>query len=150
MKTDASFKSSVRSATNASSEPRLTRAQRQVHLLLKQTGEAMTAQAIYQRFQDSRQSVGLATVYRSLRALQVKGLVQARALTNGEWVYTLTSDESQYLTCLNCGTSVPVKAFSFQPLEKKLTQSSNFQVFYHTLEFFGLCSPCSKRSTAKG
>ncbi|MEL7141615.1 MAG: Fur family transcriptional regulator [Cyanobacteria bacterium J06554_3] len=149
MKTDASFNSSARSASSASLEPRLTRAQRQVHLLLKQSSEAMTAQVIYQRFKNSRQSVGLATVYRSLRSLQVKGLVQARALTSGEWVYALTSDASQYLTCLNCGTSVPVSACRVQPLEEKLTQSSNFQIFYHTLEFFGLCSPCSKRCSKR-
>jgi len=149
MKPNASLKSSVRSAANASSAPRLTRAQRQVHLLLEQASEAMTAQTIYQRFKDRQQSVGLATVYRSLRSLQIKGLVQARALPNGEWVYALASDDSHYMTCLNCGTSVPIEDCPVQSLEA-LTQSSNFQIFYHTLEFFGLCPPCSERSAAEG
>ena len=133
----------------SSSTSHLTRAQRQVHLFLEGVDEAITAQMIHHRLKAQTQSVGLATVYRSLRSLQVKGLVQARALTNGEWVYALASDKSHYLTCLNCGTSVPVEACPVQSLEEKLSQSSNFQVFYHTLEFFGLCPPCAKGSAAE-
>ena len=142
----ASSSLSHASKQSSSAPPHLTRAQRQVHHLLEQADDAMTAQSIHQRLKAQKQSVGLATVYRSLRSLQVKGLAQARALPNGEWMYTLTSDESHYLTCLNCGTSVPVEDCPVQSLEEKLSQSSNFQIFYHTLEFFGLCAPCAKRS----
>jgi Fur family transcriptional regulator, ferric uptake regulator len=120
----------------------LTRAQRQIHLVLERADQAMTAQSIYQTLQEQQQTIGLATVYRSLHSLQIKGLAQARALTNGEWVYGLTSDDSHYLTCLNCGTSVPVEECPVHALEEKLTESSQFQIFYHTLEFFGLCLPC--------
>lgn len=129
--------------TVSSLKSRLTRAQKQIHYLLEQSGETLTAQAIYQRLKDQQQPTGLATVYRSLRSLQVKGLAQARALPNGEWAYGLTSDDSHYLTCLSCGTSVPVKDCPVHSLEEKLGQSSHFQIFYHTLEFFGLCAPCT-------
>ncbi|MEL7226789.1 MAG: transcriptional repressor [Cyanobacteria bacterium P01_D01_bin.36] len=129
--------------TASSVKPRLTRAQKQIHSLLEKSGESLTAQAIYQRLKSQEQSVGLATVYRSLRSLQVKGLAQARVLPNGEWAYGLASDDSHYLTCLNCGTSVPVEDCPVHSLEEKLGQSSHFQIFYHTLEFFGLCAPCT-------
>ncbi|MEL6161685.1 MAG: transcriptional repressor [Cyanobacteria bacterium J06623_5] len=141
----------TRSAKQTSASPtHLTRAQRQIHHLLEQVSEAMTAQAIYQKLKAQKKSIGLATVYRSLRSLQVKGLAQARALPSGEWMYSLTSDDSHYITCLNCGMSVPVEDCPVQSLEEKLSQSSNFQIFYHTLEFFGLCSPCAKRSAPEG
>lgn len=77
------------SKQSSAAPPRLTRAQRQIHHLLEQESEAMTAQAIYQRLKAQQKPVGLATVYRSLRSLQIKGLAQARALPNGEWMYTL-------------------------------------------------------------
>jgi len=134
---------SKRFSKSSPSLSQLTRAQRQIHLLLEQIEEALTAQTIYQRLKDQQQPVGLATVYRSLRSLQVKGLVQARALPNGEWMYALASDDSHYLTCLNCGISVPVEDCPVQSLQDKLGQSSHFQIFYHTLEFFGLCAPCA-------
>lgn len=158
MKPASSLKSSspnpsLKSSSKPSSQSRLSRAQRQIHLLLEQAGEALTAQAIHQRLKAQQQPVGLATVYRSLRSLQVKGLAQARALPNGEWMYALTSDDSHYLTCLNCGTSVPVEDCPVQSLEEKLGQklgqSSHFQIFYHTLEFFGLCEPCAVPSEAE-
>ncbi|PZO46215.1 MAG: transcriptional repressor [Phormidesmis priestleyi] len=135
--------------TASSLKSRLTRAQKQIHCLLEQSGETLTAQAIYQRLKDQQQMLGLATVYRSLRSLQIKGLAQARALPNGEWAYGLTSDDSHYLTCLNCGTSVPVEDCPVHSLEEKLGQSSHFQIFYHTLEFFGLCAPCTGRLEAE-
>ncbi|PZO11862.1 MAG: transcriptional repressor [Leptolyngbya foveolarum] len=135
--------------TVSSLKSRLTRAQKQIHYLLEQSGETLTAQAIYQRLKEQQQPTGLATVYRSLRSLQVKGLAQARALPNGEWAYGLTSDDSHYLTCLNCGTSVPVEDCPVHSLEEKLGQSSHFQIFYHTLEFFGLCAPCTRRLEAE-
>ena len=124
---------------------RLTHSQRQIHTLLSQADGAMTAQAIYQRFQTQQKSMGLATVYRALRTLQIKGLVQARAQPNGEWVYTLTTEDCHYLTCLNCGASMPVEECPIHAFEEKLAQTSQFQVFYHTLEFFGLCPPCTQR-----
>jgi len=131
---------------NASSlEPRLTRAQKQIHALLEESGEALTAQTIHQRLKSQEKSVGLATVYRSVRSLQIKGLAQARALPSGEWAYGLASDDSHYLTCVNCGTSVPVEDCPVHSLEEKLGQSSHFQIFYHTLEFFGLCAPCTEQ-----
>jgi len=133
--------------TNSSLKSRLTRAQGQIHALLEKSSEALTAQAIHQRLKSQEQSVGLATVYRSLRSLQVKGLAQARALPNGEWAYGLVSDDSHYLTCVSCGTSVPVEDCPVHSLEEnldqRLGQSSHFQIFYHTLEFFGLCAPCT-------
>ncbi|MGC1308171.1 MAG: transcriptional repressor [Phormidesmis sp.] len=81
------------------------------------------------------------SAYRSLRSLQVKGLAQSRTLPNGEWVYTLASDDSHYLTCLNCGTSVPIEECPAHSLEEKLAQTSQFQIFYHTIEFCGPCRP---------
>ena len=145
----ASKLSSKSSSQSSSSPIHLTRAQKQIHLLLEQANEARTAQAIYQRLKDQQRPVGLATVYRSLRSLQVKGLAQARALPNGEWMYGLTSDDSHYLTCLNCGASVPVEECPVQSFQDRLGQSSHFQIFYHTLEFFGLCSPCADASATE-
>ena len=57
--------------TTSSLKPHLTRAQKQVHLLLEQAGETLTAQMIYQRLKDGEKPVGLSTVFRSLRSLQV-------------------------------------------------------------------------------
>ncbi len=41
------------------------------------------------------------------------------------------------MRCLNSDSSMPR-----DDLEEQLESSHKFKVFYHTLEFFGLCSQC--------
>ncbi|MEM6518868.1 MAG: Fur family transcriptional regulator [Cyanobacteria bacterium P01_C01_bin.70] len=121
---------------------KLTRSQRWVYELLQSTSTEIRAQDVFTQLKDQGRSLGLATVYRAIKTLQLRGLVQARSLTNGEWVYRLASEDCHYLTCLNCGLSVPVDECPAHALEKKLAERDRFTVFYHTLEFFGLCSTC--------
>lgn len=87
---------------------KLTRGQQWVYELLKSTSTEITAQDIFARLRSQGYSLGLATIYRAIKVLELHGLVQARVLTNREWAYRLTSEDCHYLTCLNCGLSVPV------------------------------------------
>ncbi|MEO0490298.1 MAG: transcriptional repressor [Cyanobacteria bacterium J06659_2] len=128
---------------------KLTRGQQWVYELLKSTSTETTAQDIFTQLQTQGRSLGLATVYRSIKVLQLQGLVQARSLTSGEWVYRLASEDCHYLTCLNCGLSVLVEECPAHTLEKKLEKKQRFTVFYHTLEFFGLCSSCGETLNAR-
>ncbi|MGD1930738.1 MAG: Fur family transcriptional regulator [Leptolyngbyaceae cyanobacterium] len=123
---------------------KLTRGQQWVYELLNSTSTEITAQDIFVQLQAQGRSLGLATVYRAIKVLQLQGLVQARSLTNGEWVYRLASEDCHYLTCLNCGRSVPVEECPAHGLQSKLEEKQHFTVFYHTLEFFGLCEPCGE------
>ncbi len=129
---------------------KLTRGQLRVYELLQATTAEVTAQEVRARLRAQGRPLGLATVYRAIKALQLQGLVQARALANGEWVYQLTLEDRHHLTCLSCGLSVPVEECPAHALEKKLAEYSQFTVFYHTLEFFGLCSACGGTSDASG
>jgi len=43
---------------------------------------------------------------------------------------------------------VPVEECPAHGLERKLEEQQHFTVFYHTLEFFGLCSACGEASDA--
>ncbi|MDB9529652.1 Fur family transcriptional regulator [Oscillatoria sp. CS-180] len=122
---------------------KLTRGQQWVYELLTSTSTEITAQDIFAQLQAQGRSLGLATVYRAIKALQLQGLVQARSLTNGEWVYRPASEDCHYLTCLNCGRSFPLDMCPLNGLEFSLQHSSPFTIYYHTLEFFGLCEPCS-------
>lgn len=128
---------------------KLTRGQQWVYELLKSASTEMTAQDIFAQLQAQGRSLGLATVYRAIKSLQLQGLVQARALTNGEWIYRLASEDCHYLTCLNCGLSVPMAECPADGLASKLEEKQHFIVFYHTLEFFGLCSTCGKTLDAE-
>ncbi len=119
-----------------------TRSQERILNLLKTLKQAISAQDIYVELRNRNQSMGLATVYRSLEALKLEGLVQVRTLANGEALYSPAQQDKHHLTCLQCGTSIPINQCPAHELEEQLQSSHNFKIFYHTLEFFGLCNQC--------
>ncbi|MFQ4144097.1 Fur family transcriptional regulator [Chlorogloeopsis sp. ULAP02] len=119
-----------------------TRSQERILNLLKTLKQGISAQDIYVELRNRNQSMGLATVYRSLEALKLEGLVQMRTLANGEALYSLVQQDKHHLTCLQCGISIPIYQCPVHELEVQLQTSHNFKIFYHTLEFFGLCNQC--------
>lgn len=86
--------------------------------------------------------MGLATVYRALDALKLEGVVQVRTLATGESLYSLVQRDQHHLTCLQCGNSIPIHECPVHDLEEHLNESYQFKIYYHMLEFFGLCTDC--------
>ncbi|MGF1514532.1 MAG: Fur family transcriptional regulator [Elainellaceae cyanobacterium] len=119
-----------------------TRSQAQILSLLEQTARAISAQDLHMELRSRDCVMGLATVYRALEALKLDGSVQVRTLTNGEALYSLTQEDRHHLTCLRCGKSLPIDECPVHELEERLDQDHRFKVYYHTLEFFGLCAGC--------
>lgn len=120
-----------------------TRSQQRILNLLKTLSRAISAQNLYVELRNSDQSMGLATVYRALEALKLEGVVQVRTLATGESLYSLVQRDQHHLTCLNCGQSIPIDECPVHDLESELQDSHQFKIYYHTLEFFGLCDRCS-------
>nr|AAT41916.1 putative ferric uptake regulatory protein [Fremyella diplosiphon Fd33] len=126
-----------------------TRSQDKILNLLKNIKQGISAQDIYVELRNRNQSMGLATVYRSLEALKMEGLVQIRTLANGEALYSLAQQDKHHLTCLQCGVSIPINQCPVHDLEEKLQEKHKFKIFYHTLEFFGLCTQCQSNQAAE-
>jgi Fur family transcriptional regulator, ferric uptake regulator len=123
---------------------RLTTKQKAVLTQLEQLQEAVSAQRLYTELRQRGESLGLATVYRSLDLLKLRGLVQSRTTTDGEALYSPIQQDQHYLTCLQCGSSVPLNFCPLQEIENQLRRSQAFTIYYHTLEFFGVCEPCTQ------
>ncbi len=121
-----------------------TRSQKKIIEVLQEIQKAISAQELYLELRNRQQNMGLATVYRSLEALKLEGALQVRLLPNGESVYSSVSRDRHHLTCVNCNCSIPINQCPVHELEKQLEQSHGFKVYYHTLEFFGLCDRCQK------
>ncbi len=120
-----------------------TRSQERVLKLLKTQKRSLSAQDIYSKLRRCNRPLGLATVYRSLDALKQEGVVIVRTLANGESVYSCLQQDQHHMTCVKCGTSIPINECPLHDLEDKLQQSHKFKIFYHTLEFFGICDDCT-------
>lgn len=126
-----------------------TRSQEKILRLLKTLHRAISAQDLYLELRQTQQNMGLATVYRALEGLKLDGLVKVRTLTNGESLYSPVQQDQHHLTCLGCDRSIPIAECPVHELEHQLQASHQFKVYYHTLEFFGLCEDCQNRDEAE-
>ena len=123
-----------------------TRSQQKVIEVLQELKKAISAQELYIELRNRKQNMGLATVYRSLEALKLQGELQVRLLPSGESVYSSVNRDRHHLTCVNCNTSIAIEQCPVHQLERQLEASHKFKVYYHTLEFFGLCDRCQLSS----
>jgi Fur family transcriptional regulator, ferric uptake regulator len=121
----------------------LTRSQERILQLLQELHRSTSAQDIYVELRNRSQGVGLATVYRALDALKLAGAVQVRTLGSGESLYSTIQEDKHHLTCVYCQKSIPIAECPVDQLEIKLQELHQFKVYYHTLEFFGVCSMCA-------
>jgi Fur family ferric uptake transcriptional regulator len=111
--------------------------------------KGISAQEIYVELRTRNQTVGLATIYRALEALKLEGVVQIRTLATGESLYSSLREDRHHLTCLHCGKSIDIEECPIEQLETKLQQQHQFKIYYHTLEFFGLCANCENKSSPR-
>ncbi|AFY38779.1 zinc uptake regulator, Fur family [[Leptolyngbya] sp. PCC 7376] len=122
-----------------------TKNQQRILALLTDAAGEVSAQDIHFQIKQQELRIGLATVYRTLKRLKIEGKIQERITPDGESFYsTINAVEHHHhhLNCVNCGESYPMESC---PLSHKISEWCNaqkFQVYYHTLEFFGLCENC--------
>jgi len=132
----------LKSAMSNSNSTQLTPAQNAVLEALQRHRQPISAQSLHSAMR-MQQGIGLATIYRSLDALQKLGLIQHRVTLEGITLYSLVEHDRHCMTCLHCGQSFPVHACPVMEFETTLQHSSSFKIYYHTLEFFGLCESCA-------
>jgi Fur family ferric uptake transcriptional regulator len=134
---------SVEAVSKEPPKPRLTAGQQSVLDALQHQPQPLSAQALYGVMR-RQQPIGLATIYRALDVLKLLGLVQHRVTLTGETLYSAVEHDHHYLTCLQCGVSVPVDTCPVKELEAQLKEGGSFRIYYHTLEFFGVCDRCEE------
>ncbi len=115
--------------------------QQQVLALLNRLNRPLSAREIYNHLsQESR--IGIATVYRALEALRRAGTIKVGVRANGEAAYSPLPLDCHYLHCLHCGRDIPLATCPLGHPLPPLDPPIPFTVYYHTLEFFGVCGDC--------
>ena len=137
----------MRAAHWRMAEPRagLTTRQQQILEELNNCADEISGQQIHRSLIEASSNMGLTTVYRHLRVLQQKGLVRCRNLPTGEALYSPVNRVHHHLTCVDCGQTLVLKSCPIKNIELPKTQTKNFELLFHTLEFFGLCKSCHQR-----
>ena len=132
-------------------DPRRALNKRQQALLsaLADCGDELTGQQLHQSLASGPSAMGLATVYRNLRQLQQKGLIRCRHLPTGEAMYAPISRDRHHLTCVDCGETMALDHCPIHGIEVPKDASQGFDLLFHTLEFFGICSTCREQQDSR-
>lgn len=132
--------------TERQTERRSTRQRRAIEDLLRQTDDFVSAQDLHQRMRSSGDTIGLATVYRTLSALAEGDRVDVLRTQEGEARYRLcsTDEHHHHLVCRSCGHTVEVEGPAVERWAEQTGAAHGFSAVTHTLEVFGTCAQCQR------
>ncbi len=122
--------------------------QQQILDELNNCADEISGQELHRTLIKTSSNMGLTTVYRHLRTLQQKGLVRSRNLPKGATLYSPVNRDHHHLTCVDCGRTFVLKSCPIKNIELPKSQTKEFELLFHTLEFFGLCANCHQRQKA--
>ena len=128
------------------SRTEITDRQKQLLEELKKCDDELTGQELHRQLHQGEKIMGLATVYRNLQVLVKQGLVRSRHLPTGEVLYTPVERDIHHLTCVSCGETTQLQGCPVKTIDISKKTSKNFELLFHTLEYFGLCKDCSRES----
>lgn len=124
-------------------QPRQTRQRTAVRDLLESLTEFKSAQQLHELLRLRGDSVGLATVYRSLQSLAEAGEIDVLASADGESRYRRCSGgHHHHLVCRSCGRTVEVQPEALEAWAAAVGREHGFRDIDHSFELFGLCADC--------
>ena len=122
---------------------RPTRQRRAVASALAGFDDFRSAQEIHDRISQQGESVGLATVYRTLSTLAEVGEVDMLRNEDGEAIWRSCSDtHHHHLVCRGCGRTVEVEGPTVERWTRAIAAEHGYADISHTLEIFGTCPAC--------
>ena len=123
----------------------ITDRQKQLLEELKKCDDELTGQELHRQLHQGEKIMGLATVYRNLQVLVKQGLVRSRHLPTGEVLYAPVERDIHHLTCVDCGETTRLEGCPVKTVPMPKKASKQFELLFHTLEFFGLCQDCLQK-----
>lgn len=126
----------------------VTRPRDRVARVVLRSDEHLSVEQIHQQLVQQGESVGLATIYRTLELLEKSGLVRAHDFGQGFRRFEPNPGQGSHyhLICLRCGR---VEEFQHERLERMLpiiADEHGYEAERHRLELYGTCRDCRRRA----
>ena len=109
------------------------------------TEKHLTADELFRLVKKKNPSIGVATVYRTIKLICDCGLGRELRLDNDSvrYEHLFNHDHHDHLYCINCGELTEVVDREIEKLQQKLAQKAGFKMQGHRLIIHGLCRKCS-------
>lgn len=123
---------------------KLTPQRRAVLDVLTRSRGHLTPAAVYEMVHREHPSIGLVTIYRTLKILAKIGLIcEMHTEGNGRsYILRRAAEHHHHLVCSNCGAVIDFSDCDLGDLGQTLSLETGFEIESHLLEFFGRCRNC--------
>ena len=113
--------------------------------------EHMDLATILEKVRERSPSVGMATVYRTMKLLEEAGVAHARDFGSGSTLYevALGRPHHDHLVCERCGQIIEFVSEPIEKLQEEVAAEHDFELRRHRHELFGICSRCRASAARK-
>ncbi len=107
----------------------------------------ISAQALHQHLTAAGESIGLATVYRTLQSMAEVNLVDVVRDQSGEMLFRAcrSNQHHHHLVCRSCGNAEELQASEVEAWADQLAARYGYQQVEHQVEIFGICPRCQNQ-----
>src|SRR5699024_5890991 len=125
----------------------MTRQRAAVVDLLAGTQDFRSAQQLHEMLRDQGETIGLATVYRTMQSLAEHGEVDVLRADDGETLYRQCASPTHHhqLACRYCGATVELAAEAVERCAEQVGGEYGYSAVQHAVELFGACSDRAAR-----
>ncbi|HBH61464.1 MAG TPA: transcriptional repressor [Nitrospiraceae bacterium] len=108
------------------------------------TEKHLTADELFRLVKKKNPSVGVATVYRTIKLICDCGLGRELRLDKNSvrYEHLFNHDHHDHLYCKNCGELTEVVDKEIERLQEKLANKAGFKMQGHRLIIHGICKKC--------
>lgn len=129
----------------------MTRQRAAVVDALTNVDEFRSAQQLHELLRAGGNSIGLATVYRTLQTLADGGELDVLRTQDGESLYRRCRrrEHHHHLVCRQCSRTVEIDGPSVEAWASQVGADHGFTDIEHTVELFGTCEACRAGDTSR-
>lgn len=122
-------------------------AQRQAILdLINASNRHWDAEEVNRALSDRGKSVGIATIYRGLTALDGAGLISSVQLSDRKRYERADKSHHDHMVCTECGKIEEFSQQKIEALQEMAAREKGFEMSGHQLILFGRCASCAAQS----
>lgn len=110
--------------------------------------QPISIEDLYNILRKSGKIMNLSTVYRTIEALSLAGLVEKiyNSVTNNNLIQLAQNHHQHYLMCIRCHKMIPIDYCPMKELLHYIDTTYDFDVTSHQLEISGYCKDCKEKA----
>lgn len=110
------------------------------------TEEHLTSEDLHNLIHKKDPTVGLTTVYRTLKLLTDAGLAREVGFGDGKTYYEhhYNHDHHDHMICTECGKVIEFFSQDIEELQDQMASNFGFKPTHHSLRMWGVCSECQQ------